>query len=68
MFRFCSLRQGPNFGVRPAAGKNFYLRLTVEKMSVFAAFTKKYLEPYDWSYSNFTAVATYTNSTSKIYH
>ena len=29
MYRIFGLRLGLNFGVRPAAGKNFYLRLTV---------------------------------------
>ena len=38
MHRVCGLWLGPNFRVRPAAGKNFYLRLTVEKMRAFATF------------------------------
>ena len=37
MYRVCGLQLRPNFGVRPAAGKNFFLRLMVEKMRAIAA-------------------------------
>ena len=43
MYRVCGLRLGPNFGVWPAAGKNFYLWLTVEKMRAFAGETCAFL-------------------------
>ena len=43
MYRVFGLRLGPNFGVWPAADKNFYLWLTVEKILALAVFTKKYL-------------------------
>ena len=68
MYRVCGLRMGPKFGVKSAAGKNIYLRLTVEKMRAFAAFTKKYLRPYGWSGSIFTAATNYTNLKTEIYH
>ena len=42
MYRVCSLQLGPNFGVQPATGKNFYLQLMVEKMSAFSVFTDKF--------------------------
>ena len=35
MYRVCGLRLVPNLGVRPAAGKNFYLRLKIEKMRLW---------------------------------
>ena len=38
MYRVYGLRLGPNFVVRLAADKNFYLQLTVEKMHAFAVF------------------------------
>ena len=41
----CSLQLCRNFGLRPAADKNFKLRLTVEKMRAFAIFSKKQLRP-----------------------
>ena len=40
MFRVCGLRLGTNFGAWPAADKNFYLRLTVEKIRTIAVFTE----------------------------
>ena len=46
MYKVCRLRLGPNFGIRPAAGKNFSLWLTVEKMRAFAVFNDKYLRPW----------------------
>ena len=46
MYKVCSLRLGPNFGIRPAAGKNFSLWLTFEKMRAFAVFNDKYLRPW----------------------
>ena len=39
MYRVCGLQLGPNFVVRLATSKNFYLRLTVEKMHVLAVLT-----------------------------
>ena len=38
MHRIYGLWHGSNFAVRPAADKNFYLRLTVEKMHAFPVF------------------------------
>ena len=38
MYRVYGLRLDPNFVVRLAADKNFYLQLTVEKMHAFAVF------------------------------
>ena len=43
--------------MRPAAAKNFYLRLTIEKIRAFMVFTKKYLRSHDRSGTNFTTVA-----------
>ena len=63
--RVCGLRLGPNFVVRLAADKNFYLRLTVEKMLAFAVFNNKYIRPYGCSDTNFTAT-NFTNPKSKI--
>lgn len=62
----CSLRLGPNFGVWPTAGKNFYLRLKVEKMHAFAVFAKKYLRPHGWCGSSFTTAANYRNPKTEI--
>ena len=42
MYRVCVLQLGLNIGVRLAGNKSFYLRLTVEKMRVFADFAEKY--------------------------
>ena len=44
--RACRLQVGPNFGVRPAAGRSLYLRLMVEKMRAIVVYTKKYLRLY----------------------
>ena len=49
MYRVCGLQPGPNFVVRLAADKNFYLRLTVEKMHPVAVFNDKYLRQNDYS-------------------
>ena len=40
------LQLAPNFEVLTIADKNFYLRLAVEKVSVSAVLTKKYLRSY----------------------
>ena len=42
--------------MRPATGKRFYLRLTVEKMHAFTVFTEKYLWPYRCSSTCFMGV------------
>ena len=55
MYRVCGFWPGTYFGVRPAAGNKFYLRLMSKKMHVFAVFTRKYLPPYGCSGINFTA-------------
>ena len=55
-------RLAPNFGVRPAAVKNFYFRLAIEKMGAFAVFTEKYLRPNGWSGSKFSTAVNCTNS------
>ena len=39
MYRIFGLQLGPNFVAQLAAGKNFYLRLTVEKIYVFVVLT-----------------------------
>ena len=61
MYRVFSLRLEPNLAVRPVSGNKFYLRLTIEKMHLFAVFTKKYLRPYDCSVINFTAAMNFAN-------
>ena len=61
MYRVCGLRLGRNIGVREAAGKKSYLWLTVDKMHAFAGFTKKYLQPYGCSGTNFTTAVNCTN-------
>ena len=61
MHRVCGLRLDPNLGVRPAADKKFYLRLTLEKMNASAAFSKKFFRPYGCSDTNFTAVVNITD-------
>ena len=52
---------GPDFEARPAAGKNFYLRWTVEKMYALLVFTEKCLRPSICSDSNFMAVVNCTD-------
>ena len=52
MYRLCSLRLGPNFGVRSVAGKNLYLRLMVQKMHAFVVYTERYLRPCGYSSTN----------------
>ena len=66
MYRVCGLRLGPNFVLWLAADKNFYLWLTVEKMHAFAVFTDKYLRPYGFSDTIFTATVNCTNPKSEI--
>ena len=51
---------GSKLGMRPTTDKNFYLRLTVEKMHAFAVFTKKYLRPYDCSDTSCTTAVNCT--------
>ena len=52
--------------MRVAAGKNFYLRLTVEKMHAFAVFNDKYLRSNGCSDTNFTATIKCTNLKTEI--
>ena len=66
MYRVCSLLLGPNFGVRLTADKNFYLRLSVEKMHAFAVFTGQFLRSYDCSGTNFTTMVNCTNLKTEI--
>ena len=66
IYRICGLRLGPNFWVWLTAEKNFYLRLTTEKMHGFAAFTEKYLWSYSCSGINFTATINCTNPKTEI--
>ena len=66
MYRVCALRLDPNLGVRPAAEKNFFFRLTVEKMCGFPVFTDKYLRSYSCSGTNFTAAVNCTNPKTEI--
>ena len=54
IYRICGLQLGPNFVVRLAADKNFYLSLTVVKMHAFAVFNDKCLRPYGCSDTNLT--------------
>ena len=61
MYTVCDLWLGPNFGVRLTAVKNFYLRLTVEKIHAFAVFTGKYLRSYGCDGTKFTAMVKCTN-------
>ena len=65
-YRVCSLVLGPNFVVLLAAGKNFYLPSTVEKMHVFAVFKDKYLRIYGCSDTNFTAPVNCANLKTEI--
>ena len=55
------LQLGPNFGMRLTAEKNFYLRLTVERMQAFVVFTEKHLQSYVCSSTSFTATIKCTN-------
>ena len=61
MYRFRGLRPGPNFVVRLAADKNFYLRLTVGNMHALVVFNDKYLRLYGCSDANFAATVKCTN-------
>ena len=61
IYRVYGLRLGSNFVVRLASDKNFYLRLTAEKLHVFAIFNDKYLQPYGCSDTNVTATVNCTN-------
>ena len=60
------LRLGPNFVVRLAAEKNFYLQLTVEKKHAFAFFNNKYLWPHGYSNRNLTTAVNSTNPKTEI--
>ena len=66
MYRVCGLRLRPNFVVRPAAVKNFHLRLTVEKMLAFAVFSNKYLRPFRCSDTAFTSMVICANPKPQI--
>ena len=66
MIKICGSRHGPNFGVRPVANENFYLRLTVKKICAFAVFTDKDLQPSDCSDTDFTTVVNCKNPQTKI--
>ena len=66
MYRVYGLRLGPNYGVGPAADKNFYFRLTIEKMYAFAVFTEKYLRSYNCSGTNFTAAVNCTSPKTEL--
>ena len=66
MYRVCGLRQGPNFGMRLTAVKNFYLRLAIEKIHAFAVFTEKYLRSYDCGGTKFTATVKCTNAKTEM--
>ena len=69
MYRVFGLRLGPNFGVWPAADKNLYLWLTVEKILALADFTKKYLRSYGCAATNFTAAVNFAHQKNwNIYH
>ena len=46
MYGDCDFWLGSNFIVHVAADKNFYLRLTVDKMHAFAFLNDKYLRSY----------------------
>ena len=64
--KVCGLQLGPNFGVRPAADKDFYLRLTVTKMLTFVVFTDKCLRLCACSDPNFTVVVYYKNLKTEV--
>ena len=66
MYRVCGLRLGPNFVLRLVTEKNFYLRLTFEKMHAFVVFKDKYLRPYGCSNTNVMATVNCTNSKTEI--
>ena len=61
MYRVYGFQLGPNFKVQLTAEKNICLRLTVDKMHAFADFTEKYLRPYGFNGTNFTASVNCTN-------
>ena len=61
MYKVCGLPLGPYFVVQLTAEKNFYLRLTIEKMRPFAVFTEKYLGSYGCKGTIFTATLNYRN-------
>ena len=61
MHRVCGLRLGPNYVVRLAADKNFYLRLTIEKVHAFGFFNNIYLWLYGYSDTNFMVSVKCTN-------
>ena len=68
-FAVCGLRLCPKFRVRSAAETNACLRLAVDKIGSFVAFTKNYLWLHRWSGTNLTAAAKHTNQVKcqKIY-
>ena len=61
MHRVYGLRISPNFEVQLATDKNFYLRLTVEKMHAYAVLNDKCLQSYGCSDNNSTATIKCTN-------
>ena len=62
----CGWQLNPNFCVRPAAAKVFYLRLTVEKIRQFAILTKNYLQPYHCRGTNWAAASNCINTKIEI--
>ena len=61
MYRVLGLPLGPT------ADKNFYFRLTVQKILAFAVFTNKYLRSYGCVATNFTAAVNYANPKTEIH-
>ena len=66
MYKVFGLRLGPSFEVRPAADKNVYWRLVVEKIYVFAVFSKKHLQSYGCVATKFTAAVNHAYPKTKI--
>ena len=66
MYRVFGLRLGPNFAVRLAAEKNFYLRLTVGKMHAFDNACNRYLRPHGCSNTHFTATVNCPNPKTEV--
>ena len=66
MYRVYCLRLSLNLRMQPAAGKNFHLQLTNEKMRAFETFTEKYLRRYDCNGNDFTATLNCVNPKTEI--
>ena len=64
MSKVCGLRLGPNFVLRLAADKNFYLRFTFEKMHVFPVCNDKHLRSYGCG-TNFMTMGKYKSKKLK---